>query len=100
MVISVVTLPALLAVLGTAVDSLTLFRRSRGRVGDGHLAPAGHGGDAPPRQVAIAGVTFLVAWACRSWGGVGRARRQGAPRSHRGPPAVDTLRDEFDSVGG
>ncbi len=60
MVISVVSLPALLAMLGPRVDSLTILRRTE-RVGHGFWHRLASGVMRRPGLVAIAGVTFLVA---------------------------------------
>jgi RND superfamily putative drug exporter len=98
MVISVVSLPALLAVLGPRVDSLTLFRRREVRVGDGLWHRVATGVMRRPGMVAIAGVTFLVALGLPflnvEWG---VPDDRVLPESTEVRQQSDILRDEFDS---
>ena len=98
MVISVVALPALLAVLGTRVDSLTLFRRRAGDAGHGFWHRLATGVMRRPGAVAIAGVTFLVALGLPflnvEWG---VPDDRVLPESTEVRQQSDILRDEFDS---
>jgi RND superfamily putative drug exporter len=100
MVISVVSLPALLAVLGPRVDSLTILRRNR-HVGDGFWHRLATGVMRRPGMVAIAGVTFLVALGLPflnvEWG-VPDARV--LPESTEVRQQSDILSAEFDSSEG
>jgi putative drug exporter of the RND superfamily len=61
MVISVVSLPALLAVLGPRVDSLRLFRRREVVLGEGVWHRLATGVMRRPVSVAVTGVVFLLA---------------------------------------
>lgn len=98
MVISVVSLPALLAVLGPRVDSLKLFRRRDVRVGDGIWHRLATGVMRRPGAVAIAGVTFLLALGVPFLGvewGVPDDRV--LPESTEVRQQSDILRNDFDS---
>jgi RND superfamily putative drug exporter len=98
MVISVVSLPALLAVLGPRVDSLTLFRRREAQVGEGFWHRLATGVMRRPGVVAIVGVTFLVALGVPflnvEWG---VPDDRVLPESTEVRQQSDILRDEFDS---
>ena len=98
MVISVVSLPALLAVLGPRVDSLTLFRRREVQVGEGFWHRLATGVMRRPGVVAIAGITFLVALGVPflnvQWG---VPDDRVLPESAEVRQQSDILRDEFDS---
>ena len=100
MVISVVSLPALLAVLGPRVDSLTILRRTD-RAGDGFWHRLATGVMRRPGVVAIAGVTFLVALGLPflnvEWG---VPDDRVLPESTEVRQESDTLRTEFDSSEG
>ncbi len=98
MVISVVSLPALLAVLGPRVDSLKLFHRRDVRVGDGIWHRLATGVMRRPGAVAIAGVTFLLALGVPFLGvewGVPDDRV--LPESTEVRRQSDILRNDFDS---
>ncbi len=98
MVISVVALPALLAVLGARVDSLQLFRRREVQVGEGFWHRLATGVMRRPGVVAIAGVTFLVALGVPflnvEWG---VPDDRVLPASTEVRQQSDILRTEFDS---
>ena len=100
MVISVVSLPALLAVLGPRVDSLTILRRNH-HVGDGFWHRLATGVMRRPGVVAIAGVTFLVALGLPflnvEWG---VPDDRVLPESTEVRQQSDILRTEFDSSDG
>jgi putative drug exporter of the RND superfamily len=98
MVISVVSLPALLAVLGPRVDSLRLFRRKDVAVGEGIWHRLATGVMRRPVGVAVAGVVFLLALGVPFLGvewGVPDDRV--LPESTEVRRQSDILRDEFDS---
>jgi RND superfamily putative drug exporter len=100
MVISVVSLPALLAVLGPRVDSLTILRRTD-RVGRDSWHRLATGVMRRPGLVAIAGVTFLVAlglpFLSVEWG---VPDDRVLPETAEVRQQSDILRDEFDSSEG
>ncbi len=101
MVISVVSLPALLAVLGPRVDSLKLFHRRDVRVGDGIWHRVATGVMRRPGAVAIAGVTLLLALGVPFLGvewGVPDDRV--LPESTEVRQQSDILRNDFDSSEG
>jgi putative drug exporter of the RND superfamily len=98
MVISVVSLPALLAVLGPRVDSLRLFRRSEVAVGEGIWHRLATGVMRRPVGVAVTGVVFLLALGVPFLGvewGVPDDRV--LPASNEVRRQSDILRDDFDS---
>jgi putative drug exporter of the RND superfamily len=98
MVISVVSLPALLAVLGPRVDSLRLFRRKDVTVGEGIWHRLATGVMRRPVGVAVTGVVFLLALGVPFLGvewGVPDDRV--LPESTEVRRQSDILRDEFDS---
>jgi RND superfamily putative drug exporter len=104
MVISVVALPALLAVLGPRVDSLRVLRR-RGPadvvVGEGIWHRLATGVMRRPVSVAVTGIVFLLALGVPFLG-----VEWGVPDDRVLPPSTevreqsDVLRDEFDSSEG
>ncbi|HUV17550.1 MAG TPA: MMPL family transporter [Ilumatobacteraceae bacterium] len=100
MVISVVSLPALLAVLGQRVDSLTIFRRTD-RVGHGFWHRLATGVMRRPGVVAVAGVTFLVTlglpFLSVEWG---VPDDRVLPESTEVRQQSEVLRTEFDSSEG
>ena len=98
MVISVVSLPSLLAVLGPRVDSLRLFRRTELVVGDGIWHRLATGVMRRPVGVAVTGIVFLLALGVPFLGvewGVPDDRV--LPESTEVRRQSDILRDEFDS---
>jgi putative drug exporter of the RND superfamily len=98
MVISVVSLPALLAVLGPRVDSLRLFRRSELTVGEGIWHRLATGVMRRPVGVAVTGIVFLLALGVPFLGvewGVPDDRV--LPESTEVRRQSDILRNEFDS---
>jgi RND superfamily putative drug exporter len=98
MVVSVVALPALLAVLGPRVDSLRLFTRRRVQVGEGFWHRLATGVMRRPGAVAIAGITFLLALGVPflnvEWG---VPDDRVLPESTEVREQSDILRNEFDS---
>ena len=101
MVVSVVALPSLLAVLGPRVDSLQLFQRRPGRVGEGFWHRLATGVMRRPGAVAIAGITFLLALGVPflnvEWG---VPDDRVLPESTEVRQQSDILRNEFDSSEG
>jgi RND superfamily putative drug exporter len=101
MLISVVSLPALLAVLGPRVDSLRLFHRRDVHVGEGFWHRLATGVMRRPGMVAIAGVTVLVALGLPflnvEWG---VPDDRVLPASAEVRQQSDILRNEFDSSEG
>lgn len=98
MVISVVSLPALLAVLGPRVDSLRLFRRREVVVGEGIWHRIATTVMRRPVGIAVAGVVFLLALGVPFLGvewGVPDDRV--LPESTEVRVQSDILRDDFDS---
>jgi RND superfamily putative drug exporter len=101
MIISVVSLPALLAVLGPRVDSLRLFRRREVAVGEGIWHRIATGVMRRPVGVAVAGIVFLLALGVPFLGvewGVPDDRV--LPESTEVRRQSDILRNEFDSSEG
>ena len=101
MVISVVSLPALLAVLGPRVESLKLFHRRDVRVGEGVWHRLATGVMRRPGAVAIAGVSVLLALGVPFLGvewGVPDDRV--LPESTEVRQQSDILRNDFDSSEG
>ncbi len=98
MVVSVVALPALLAVLGPRVDSLQLFKRRQAPVGTGFWHRLATGVMRRPGAVAIAGVTFLLAlgvpFLSVEWG---VPDDRVLPESTEVREQSDILRTQFDS---
>ena len=101
MVISVVSLPALLAVLGDRVDALKLFDRREAPVGEGIWHRLATGVMRRPGAVAIAGITFLLAlgvpFLSVEWG---VPDDRVLPESAEVRRQADILRSDFDSSEG
>ncbi len=101
MVISVVSLPALLAVLGPRVDSLRVIRHRDTQIGEGFWHRLATGVMRRPGAVAIAGVTLLVALGLPflnvEWG---VPDDRVLPESAEVRQQSDILRNEFDSSEG
>jgi RND superfamily putative drug exporter len=101
MAISVVSLPALLALLGDRVEALKLFDRREVQVGEGIWHRLATGVMRRPGAVAIAGVTFLLALGVPFLGvewGVPDDRV--LPESTEVRRQSDILRSDFDSSEG
>jgi RND superfamily putative drug exporter len=101
MVMSVVSLPALLAVLGPRVDSLQLFRRRSVPVGEGIWHRVATAVMRRPIAVALVGVTFLLAlgvpFLSVEWG---VPDDRVLPESTPARQASDILRSDFASAEG
>ena len=101
MVISVVFLPALLAVLGPKVDAGRIFKRRDRRIGDGGWHRLATAVMRRPIPIAIAGVTLLVALGLPfldvRWG---TADDRVLPESTPAREASEILRSEFTSSEG
>ena len=101
MLISVVFLPALLAVLGPKVDAGRIFKRRRDRIGEGGWHRLATAVMRRPIPVAVAGVTLLVALGLPflnvEWG-TGDDRV--LPESAAVREASEVLRSEFTSSEG
>ncbi len=101
MVISVVSLPALLAMLGPRVDSLRLFSRREVAVGEGIWHRIATGVMRRPVGVAVTGIVFLLALGVPFLGvewGVPDDRV--LPESTEVRRQSDILRNDFDSSEG
>ncbi|HSL73584.1 MAG TPA: MMPL family transporter [Ilumatobacteraceae bacterium] len=101
MLISVVSLPALLAVLGPRVDSLRLFRRREVAVGQGVWHRLATGVMRRPVSVAVTGVVLLLALGAPFLGvEFGVPDDRVLPESTEVRRQSDILRTEFDSSEG
>lgn len=98
MVTSVVTLPALLAVLGPRVNSWQVFERSEPVVGEGIWHQIATGVMRRPKTVAIAGVLLLLAAGIPFLGvEFGVPDDRVLPKDDPARIASDILRDDFSS---
>ncbi|MGI9646309.1 MAG: MMPL family transporter, partial [Ilumatobacteraceae bacterium] len=99
MVISVVSLPALLAVLGTRVDKWRVFKHKERAVGEGGWHRVATTVMKRPGTVAVAGVALLVALGVPFLGvEFGVPDDRVLPESNDAREASDVLRDQFDSA--
>jgi RND superfamily putative drug exporter len=100
-VVSVVSLPALLAVLGPRVDSLRIFRHREVHAGDGVWHRVATGVMRRPVAVAVGGIVFLLALGVPFLGvewGVPDDRV--LPESSEARQQSDILRTDFESSEG